>query len=143
VAAGGIGDGRGLLAAFALGAEGVEVGTRFLCTRECSAPDWYKQAILRSEDASTLVLGGDVMPIRVLKNKKALAAAHPEKAKEDERMRSGGEEAYVERDADEAIMPAGQVASLIKEITRIADVFPGMVDQTRAIASELNLFLRE
>jgi enoyl-[acyl-carrier protein] reductase II len=142
VAAGGIGDGRGLLAAFALGAEGVEVGTRFVCTRESGTPDWYKQAILRSEDASTLVLGKDVMPIRVLKNKKAMAVAHPEKAKEDERMRSGGEEAYVEGEADEAIMPAGQVASLIKEITRIADVFPGMIAQARAVVSELNSFLR-
>jgi enoyl-[acyl-carrier protein] reductase II len=142
VAAGGIGDGRGLVAAFALGAEGVEVGTRFVCTLECRSPDWYKQAILRSEDASTLVLGEDVMPIRVLKNKKALATANPEKAKEDEKMRSGGEAAYVDGDVDEAIMPAGQVAGMIKEIKRIGDVFPDMVEDAETLVSKLNLFLR-
>ncbi|MBI4763593.1 MAG: nitronate monooxygenase [Deltaproteobacteria bacterium] len=56
VAAGGIGDGRGLLAAFALGAEGVEMGTRFVATRECSSPDWYKESILHARDSSTMIL---------------------------------------------------------------------------------------
>lgn len=143
VAAGGIADGRGLLAAFALGAEGIEVGTRFVCTLECGTPDWYKQAILRSEDASTLVLGKDVMPIRVLKNKKAIAVADPDKAREDEKMRAGGEDDYVGGDSDEAIMPAGQAASLIKDVKRIMDVFPDMMDQAKQTLSKLSLFFKE
>ena len=140
VAAGGIGDGRGLLAAFALGAEGVEVGTRFVCTTECSSPDWYKQAILHAQNGSTLVLGKETMPIRVLKNRKAAEVVAPEKAKEDERIRSGGEDAYVDGDAEEAIMPAGQVASLIREIKRITDVFPDMVREAGIISKRLNRF---
>ena len=143
VAAGGIGDGRGLLAALALGAEGVEVGTRFVCTRECRTPEWYKQAILRCEDASTLVLGQKTMPIRVLKNKKAMAVAYPEKTSREEKNQVEGENAYVEGDADEAIMPAGQVASLIKEIKRIGEIFPDMIENAKTVASELNLFLRD
>jgi enoyl-[acyl-carrier protein] reductase II len=142
-AAGGIADGRGLLAALALGAEGVEVGTRFVCTHECTTPDWYKQAILNSEDASTLVLGKDAMPIRVLKNKKAIAVADPDKAREDEKMRSGGEDDYMGGDADEAIMPAGQAASLIKDIKRIADVFPDMVDQAKQTLLKLDMLFEK
>ncbi len=140
VAAGGIGDGRGLLAAFALGAEGVEVGTRFVCTMECTSPDWYKQAIVSAADGSTVVLGKEALPIRVLKNRKAVEVSDPEKAKEDERIRSGGDDAYVDGDAQEAIMPAGQVASLIKDIKRITDIFPDMVREAGIISERLNRF---
>jgi len=143
VAAGGIGDGRGLIAAFALGAQGVELGTRFVCTRECASPDWYKEAIIRATDSSTLVLGKEAMPIRVLKNKKALEVADPEKAREDERIKSGGDDAYVDVDAEQAIMPAGQVASVIKQIKGIAEVFPDMVKEAKTISSELNRFFKE
>ncbi len=143
VAAGGIGDGRGLIAAFALGAQGVELGTRFVCTRECASPDWYKEAIIRATDSSTLVLGKEAMPIRVLKNKKALEVADPEKAREDERIKSGGDDAYVDGDAEQAIMPAGQVASVIKQIKGIAEVFPDMVKEAKTISSELNRFFKE
>jgi enoyl-[acyl-carrier protein] reductase II len=143
VAAGGIGDGRGLVAAFALGAEGVEVGTRFVCTKECQAPQWYKEAIVQSSDDSTIVLGKDEMPIRVLKNKKALEVADPEKAREDERIRKGGDDAYVDKDDEQSIMPAGQVAGLIKQIKAITDIFPDMVKEAEIISSRLNLFFKE
>ncbi|MCP4750019.1 MAG: nitronate monooxygenase [Proteobacteria bacterium] len=143
VAAGGIGDGRGLLAALALGAEGVEVGTRFVATDECSSPDWYKESILRARDSSTLILGKETMPIRVLRNKKSEMVSDPDKAREDDRMQKGGEEVYVSGDAEEAIMPAGQVASLIREIKGISEVFPDMIREATAISSKLNRFLKE
>lgn len=142
VAAGGIGDGRGLLAAFALGAEGVEVGTRFVCTRECESPDWYKQSIVNAADGATLILGKETMPIRVLKNKKAIEVSDPEKAREDSRIRSGGEDAYVDGDAQEAIMPAGQVAGLVRDIKRITDVFPEMVSEAAMISERLYNFFK-
>ena len=56
VAAGGIGDARGLLAALALGAQGVQMGTRFLVTKECTAPDDYKEAIIRAQDTDTRIV---------------------------------------------------------------------------------------
>ena len=141
VAAGGIGDGRGLLAAFALGAEGVEMGTRFVATRECSSPDWYKESIIRARDSSTMILG-EAMPIRVLKNEKAERVAHPDKVRENN-GRTGGEESYVAGDANEAIMPAGQVASLIKELKGISDVFPDMIKEAETIVTRLNRFFKE
>jgi enoyl-[acyl-carrier protein] reductase II len=141
VAAGGIGDGRGLLAAFALGAEGVEMGTRFVATRECASPDWYKNSIIRAQDSSTMILS-EAMPIRVLKNKKAEAVANPDKVRENNRDRSG-DESYVDGDADEAIMPAGQVASLIKDLKGISEVFPDMIKEAGRISSRLNHFFKE
>jgi enoyl-[acyl-carrier protein] reductase II len=142
VAAGGIGDGRGFLAALALGAEGVEVGTRFVCTEECNSPDWYKQSIVNAADGATLVLGKDTMPIRVLKNRKAIEVSDPEKAKEDERISSGGDDAYVDGDAEGAIMPAGQVAALVRDIKRITDIFPDMVKEAGSISERLDSFFK-
>jgi enoyl-[acyl-carrier protein] reductase II len=73
VAAGGIGDGRGLAAALALGAEGIQVGTRFLATQESPIPSVYKQAILAARDDGTMIAARKGYPIRVLKNRAALA----------------------------------------------------------------------
>ena len=73
VAAGGIADGRGWAAAFALGAEGIQMGTRFLATEECPIPEAYKQAILEAKDHSTMIAARKGYPIRVLKNKAAMA----------------------------------------------------------------------
>ena len=72
IAAGGIGDGRGMAAAFMLGAEGVQMGTRFLVATESKIHPNYKKAVLRAKDASTLVTGEYAgHPSRVLKNKMA------------------------------------------------------------------------
>jgi len=142
VAAGGIADARGLLAAFALGAEGVEMGTRFVATRECSVPDWYKNSILRARDSSTMLLG-EAMPIRVLRNKKAEAAANPDKARDNKSPGRSGDDMYVDGDADEAVMPAGQVASLISDLKAISDVFPDMLKEAAELSSRLNSFFKE
>jgi len=117
------------------------MGTRFVVTRECSSPDWYKEAIIRAQDSSTMILG-EAMPIRVLKNIKAEKVAHPDKVREKNGW-AGGEEAYVAGDADEAIMPAGQVASLIKELKGISDIFPDMVREAGTIIARLSHFFRE
>jgi enoyl-[acyl-carrier protein] reductase II len=70
IAAGGIGDGRGMAAAFALGAEGVQMGTAFLVADECRAHENYKEAVLRAEDRSTAVTGLSIgKPVRALRNK--------------------------------------------------------------------------
>jgi len=143
VAAGGVGDGRGLLAALALGAEGVEVGTRFVATHECTAPEFFKESIIKAEGDSTLILGKDAMPMRVLRNRKAEAISDPDKAREDERINTGGDGGYVSGDADTAILPAGQVASQIKQIKNISDIFPDMVKEAKTLSSQLNSFLKE
>jgi len=144
VAAGGIGDFRGFLAALALGAEGVEMGTRFVATRECPAPDFNKEAILNAAGCSTVVLGKG-MPIRALRNRKALEIADPEKAKELVASGQTGDEAYVQyaSEADEAIMPAGQVASLVKAVVGAGEVFPAMMIGARDLARKLDDFFKE
>jgi enoyl-[acyl-carrier protein] reductase II len=68
IAAGGIADGRGMAAAMALGAEGVQLGTRFLATVECPAPPKYKKAIIEAGDTDTIVTGRGVAPVRRLKS---------------------------------------------------------------------------
>lgn len=70
IAAGGIGDRRGVVAAFALGAVGVQLGTRFLCSNECTVHDNYKQLIIKSKDRDAIVSGRITgHPVRVIKNK--------------------------------------------------------------------------
>ena len=70
IAAGGIADGRGMAAAFALGAEGVQAGTRFLTVDECTISDAYKERVIAAKDADTIVTGrGSGHPVRCLKNK--------------------------------------------------------------------------
>lgn len=68
IAAGGIADGRGMLAAFALGAEGVQIGTRFAATIESSAHEFYKQKIVEAKDGDTILTYRNIVPLRALKN---------------------------------------------------------------------------
>jgi len=68
IAAGGIADGRGMLAAFALGAEGVQIGTRFAATIESSAHDVYKQKIVEASDGDTVLTYRNILPVRAMKN---------------------------------------------------------------------------
>ena len=84
LAAGGIGDGRGVAAAYMLGAKGVQVGTRFLVAHECTVSDNYKQEILKAKDSDTIVTGRSTgHPVRVIKNKLARIVIKMEKANAD------------------------------------------------------------
>jgi len=140
VAAGGIGDGRGIAAAFALGAEGVQMGTRFLATQESPVPPVYKQAILTARDDGTMIAARKGYPIRVLKNRAALAVREM-----DEKGATQAEiNAFVDRLADkgkggevEGLMSAGQVAGLIRDIKTVEEVIRGMVAEAKAVAQRL------
>jgi enoyl-[acyl-carrier protein] reductase II len=140
VAAGGIGDGRGIAAAFALGAEGVQMGTRFLATQESPVPPVYKQAILTARDDGTMIAARKGYPIRVLKNQAALAVREM-----DEKGATQAEiNAFVDSLADkgkggevEGLMSAGQVAGLIGEIKTVEEVIRGMVAEAKSVAQRL------
>jgi len=140
VAAGGIGDGRGIAAAFALGAEGVQMGTRFLATQESPVPPVYKQAILSARDDGTMIAARKGYPIRVLKNQAALAVREM-----DEKGATQAEiNAFVDSLADkgkggeaEGLMSAGQVAGLIGEIKTVEEVIRAMVAEAKAVAQRL------
>lgn len=133
IAAGGIAEGKGFLAALALGAEGVQIGTRFICSTECTAHDKYKEAVLKAKDRDAIVTArGTGHPVRVLKNKlsKEFARLEKEGASVEElealglgRLRL----AVVDGDVDEGSVMAGQVAAMVKDIKSCKEIIEEIV----------------
>lgn len=119
IAAGGVADGRGLVAAFALGAEAVQIGTRFLTAHECGIHEAYKQKVLAAKDSDTIVTGRDNgHPVRQLKNKfsrgiRKMEADTQISADEVEAALAGSLHRAVEGDVDNGSLMSGQVACLI------------------------------
>ncbi|MEB1814629.1 nitronate monooxygenase [Adlercreutzia mucosicola] len=139
IAAGGIVDGRGMLAAFALGAEGVQCGTRFLTVEECSVHENWKEKVLKAKDSDTIVTGrGTGHPVRGLKNKFARECRKMEMAaksgEELEGMYAGSLARAVAGDVENGSVMAGQVAALVTERGCAADVIRDMVREAEALA---------
>jgi enoyl-[acyl-carrier protein] reductase II len=140
VAAGGIGDGRGLVAAMALGAEGIQMGTRFLATKECPIEETYKQAILEAKDNGTIIAARKGYPLRVFKSNAAMTIR-----KMDESGVSLEEiNAYVDKisrgsqdDRENRLMSAGQVSGMIKGIISVDELIRNMVAEAQTIAQSL------
>lgn len=128
VCAGGIADVRGAVAAFALGAEGIQVGTRFICSNECIAHENYKNAILKAKDRDAVVTGRSTgAPVRALKNKLTREYEKLEKnnasAEEIEQLGVGGlRRAFQNGDVDTGSLMAGQSAAMVKDIEPCADI---------------------
>ena len=139
IAAGGIVDGRGMLAAFALGAEGVQAGTRFLTVDECTIADAYKERVIAAKDADTIVTGrGSGHPVRCLKNKFARTVRKLEgdvAANDDEleAMYVGSLRRAVEGDVDNGTMMAGQSAALVHERATAAEAIARMIEEAEAL----------
>jgi enoyl-[acyl-carrier protein] reductase II len=142
VAAGGIADGRGLAAALALGAEGVQIGTVFLASAEAPVHDNYKQAILNANDRSTVVTGRDIgAPVRAIANKMTKEFARYEKegrpAEEFEHLAVGGLwRAVYEGDVDTGSLMAGQISGLIREIKPVQTIIQDMVRTAAGLLQE-------
>lgn len=121
IAAGGIGDGRGFAAARMLGAEGVQMGTRFLTTRECVIHPRYKERVLKAKDIDTVVTGRTTgHPIRCLRNRMTREYLACEKAgkgfEELETMTIGGlRKAVQEGNVDYGSLMAGQIAGMVNK----------------------------
>ena len=138
VAAGGIADGRQVLAAFALGAGGVQVGTCLLVSEECPIHENYKQAVLKARDTDTTVTGRIAgVPVRILKNKMAREYIKREKQGADkmelEQYTLGSlRRAVFDGDVDTGSLMAGQVAGMLSRIRPVAeiieDLFKGCAD---------------
>jgi len=142
VAAGGIADGRGLAAALALGAEGVQLGTVFVASAEAPVHDNFKQAILNANDRSTLVTGRDIgAPVRAIANKMTKEFARYEKEgrplEEFEHLAVGGLcRAVYEGDVDTGSLMAGQIAGLIGEIKPVQTIIQDMVRTAAGLLQE-------
>ena len=140
IAAGGIADGRGLCAAFALGAEGVQMGTRFLTVEECTVCDPWKQKVLGAKDSDTIVTGrGTGHPVRGLKNrfarecrKRELACSNPDDL---EGMYAGSLKRAVEGDMENGSVMAGQIAAVVRERGTAAQVIAQVIAEAEALCN--------
>lgn len=147
IAAGGIADSRGTLAAFALGAEGIQVGTRFICSEECIAHPNYKQAVIKAKDRDAVVTGRTGgAPVRALKNKLTKEYDRLEKsgasAEEIENLGVGGlRRAFMDGDVEMGSLMAGQSAAMVKKIepcrSIICDLFGEIDDKIERIRKDL------
>jgi len=135
IAAGGIADGRGMAAALALGAEGVQVGTRFAATVESSSHETYKRLVVEAGDGDTVLTMKALMPVRMLKTPftaKALEADRRGATKEELTALLGKKRemrGIFEGDLEEGMFEAGQGAGLVRDVPAAADVVRRMMEQ--------------
>ncbi len=146
IAAGGIGDGRGIAAAFMLGAKGVQMGTRFVVTNECQVHPAYKERIIRAKDIDTRVTGRSTgHPIRALRNDMTKAYLQKEQegasTEELELLASGAlRRAVQEGDIHNGSLMSGQIAGLIKEEVSCKQLIDMLVSQTKEALNRSRMY---
>lgn len=135
IAAGGIGTGSGMLAAMALGAEGVQIGTRFALTEESSASDEFKKMCLELKEGDTLLSLKKVSPTRLVKNEfyKKVQEAEDRGASNEELRellgRGRSKKGIFEGDLVEGELEIGQISSLIEDLPTAAKVIENIIDE--------------
>ena len=148
IAAGGIADGRGVAAAYMLGARGVQVGTRFLVANECIVAQGYKDAIIKAKDSSTVATGRSTgHPVRIIKNKlaKKILTLESQNAPEEEinQLCTGTLAAAVrDGDADNGNIMSGQIAGLVKKEQSAAEIIEEMFKEADKVYEDRNSICR-
>jgi enoyl-[acyl-carrier protein] reductase II len=143
IAAGGIADGRGVAAAFALGAEGVQLGTRFLCCSECAIHANVKEAVIRARDRDTSVTGASTgHPVRCLRNKLTAEfekmEARGASVKEIEKLGTGKlRSAMVDGDVEWGSLMAGQSAGMVNDIRPAAEIIEGLFTEAEQVLKRI------
>ncbi len=145
ISAGGIADGRGFVAALALGAEGVQLGTRFVCSTEADAHQSFKEQIVKAKDRDSLVTGRSTgHPIRILKNK--FAREYLELEKQGSSLEELGKWSagrlklsIKEGDMESGSLMAGQISGLIEEIKSCESIIEDIVHVASETISKLSL----
>jgi enoyl-[acyl-carrier protein] reductase II len=142
VAAGGIADGRGMAAAFALGAEAVQVGTRFMCAEECTIHPAIKQKVVKAKDRDTIVTGRSTgHPVRVIKNKLArqIEELDKENRPDDIEALGSGKLALAMRQGDTEMgsLMAGQVAAMVCEVQPAAEIVAEILAEAETVMARL------
>ncbi|WP_442266109.1 NAD(P)H-dependent flavin oxidoreductase [Tenacibaculum sp. ZS6-P6] len=141
IAAGGIGSGRGMLAAMVLGADGVQVGSRFAATLESSAHDNFKDTIVKVKDGDTYLTLKELAPVRLVRNKffndvQELYQKDPSVEEIKELLgRARAKRGMFEGDLDEGELEIGQVAGLIHEIKPAAQVLNEIIEEYNIVLS--------
>ncbi len=135
IAAGGVVEGRTLLAAFVLGAEGVQIGTRFLCSTECPIHENYKNAIIKASDRSTVITGARYgHPVRILQNKLAKSILRLEEAgaaiEDVQHVTVGTLKLAVESgDVENGSLMAGQSSAMVTKIQPVQEIVQEMYNE--------------
>ncbi|WP_423736602.1 NAD(P)H-dependent flavin oxidoreductase [Chitinophaga caseinilytica] len=143
IAAGGIGSGKAMAAAFALGASGVQVGSRFVATPEASSHAAFKQAVITAGEGDTMLSLKQLTPVRLLKNAffEAVKKAETEGADIEQLKgilgRGRAKKGMFEGQLDEGELEIGQVSALIREIKPAADVLHEIWNEFRTTCSQL------
>ncbi|MCM3610690.1 nitronate monooxygenase family protein [Planococcus sp. MERTA32b] len=148
IASGGIGDGRGLMAALALGAEGVEMGTRFIATEECvHASEAYKDALINSTENDTVIIKRSIgAPARTLKNSwtdKILEIEHETPAYDSLKEYISGEankRFIYDGQNDRGFGWAGQVTGMIHDVPTVKGLFDRMMEEAAGISEKWGSF---
>ncbi|MDO5707694.1 MAG: enoyl-[acyl-carrier-protein] reductase FabK [Andreesenia angusta] len=143
IAAGGIADGRGLVAAMALGAEAVQIGTRFICSEECIAHQKFKEAVLKAKDRDAIVTGrmtGHL--VRVLSNNFAKKLEEMEReGKTIEEMEEYGRgalrAAVIDGEIKTGSMMAGQISGMIRDIKSCEEIILDIVKEAKDLSKNI------
>ncbi|WP_435415199.1 NAD(P)H-dependent flavin oxidoreductase [Polaribacter aestuariivivens] len=139
IAAGGIGSGRGMLAAMVLGADGVQIGSRFAATKESSAHENFKKTILEVKDGDTQVTLKELAPVRLVKNKfynevQELYQQNPTKEQLIELLgRARAKRGMFEGNLEDGELEIGQIAGIIHEIKPAKEVLNDIIEEFNAV----------
>lgn len=139
IAAGGIADGRGMAAAFMLGAEGIQMGTRFVAAKESIVHAAFKEKIIKAKDIDSTVTGTSTgHPVRCLKNRMTKEYLRLEQEGADfmelEKLTLGSlKKAVIDGDVVNGTLMAGQIAGLIKSEESCADIVKGIVEEAERL----------
>ena len=144
IGAGGIADGRGIAAAFTLGASAVQVGTRFLASEECQIHQNYKNAVVKAKDIDTVVTGRSTgHPVQVIKNKLAKEYLKLENnnvnIEELEELGKGAlKKAVIDGDIDNGSLMAGQISGMVNKIQSVKEIIEEMFNEYDNIKCNFN-----
>jgi len=143
MAAGGIATGRAMLATMILGADGVQIGSRFAISQESSAHENFKNYVINSKEGDTLLSLKELTPVRLLRNKffEAVRQAESDKATKEELEallgKGRAKKGMFEGDLDEGELEIGQVASLIDKVLPVSDIMKKLISEYEAALDEL------
>ena len=146
IAAGGIATGRAMYATMALGAEGVQIGSRFIATEEATVHSLFKQEVLKAKEGDTVLTLKELSPVRLLKNPfyEQVEALYQQREATPENLKQllGKGRAKLgmyDGDLQEGELEIGQVSSLIDEVKTVKEVFEEVLEEFQ----QVNLLMRQ
>jgi enoyl-[acyl-carrier protein] reductase II len=146
IAAGGIADGKSMFAAMALGAEGVQVGSRFAASTEASCHEEFKRMIINSQEGDTILTLKELTPVRLLKNpfyqkiEEAYRLGKPTEELKELLGRGRAKRGMYEGDLVEGELEIGQVSARIREVIPAADIVLSMIKEFEATSKKMMRF---